>query len=245
MGATIGLPVQAHDVDDPDLLHPLGNQVHLGADQVWIRESLPAGHPDDLRRISAHQLLVEDPLDFTTELLGDPIEFEVHASGAGVHVPPGHLGIEIPIDDARQRMEGRVGAHDPVATIPVDLPEHRGPGLREHVAFDLVGNHAPPPDRVHHCRRPAVPRDHAGIAGLTTAAGIEDRPIEDHEPVGHGQHGSLGACGVGVLACEFFDLRHRIARAKQARPSSTRRCRTAWSDRSRSAGESLRPGPTP
>ena len=46
------------------------------------------------------------------------LELEVHPPGAGLHVAAGHLRAVVAPDDAAQRVQGGVGAHQRVAGAP-------------------------------------------------------------------------------------------------------------------------------
>ncbi len=120
MSATVRLAVETDDVDHPDLLDPLGDEVHLGADEIRVLERLLPGHEEDLGGISPDELLVEFALHITTELHGDAVELEIHAGLARGHVPPGDLGPEVPEDDTGQCVQCGVGSHREVPATPVD-----------------------------------------------------------------------------------------------------------------------------
>src|SRR6185436_12135663 len=51
----------------------------------------------------------------------------------------------------------------------------------------------------------AVPAQHAAVAGLTAAGGIEDRAVQPHAAFLHGGDRGVGVLEIGVLPEEFFD----------------------------------------
>src|SRR5438270_5845577 len=77
VGAAVGLLVEAHDVDDADLLHGLGDEVDLGADQVVVGQGLAPRQERDLDLPVGRQLCVDELFDARPEALGAGIELEV------------------------------------------------------------------------------------------------------------------------------------------------------------------------
>ena len=71
------------------------------------------------------------------EALGGGVELEVHAGAQGLHVAAGHRHPPLVPDDTAQDVEGGVGAHEPVAPVPVDLGRHLG-ARRGHVAVSFI-----------------------------------------------------------------------------------------------------------
>ena len=118
--------------------------------------------------------------------------------------PPVTDALMVAPDDAAQHMEGGVRAHEPMPPLPVELRGHLRVDRRQLVVgVDRV------PDVVVALLRADDPPIAARVAaqqalvgGLATAAGIEDRPVEeDGVRVAIGvDHGGLdGSCvGIGV-----------------------------------------------
>src|SRR5581483_9210087 len=121
MGAAVGLLVETDDVHDADLLDRLGDEVDLGADQVLVlHRSLPR-QERDLDRSRRRELVVHQLLDASAEALGQRVELEVHPGAERLHVPAGHRGAPLVPDHAAQHVQRRVGAHQLVTAVPVDL----------------------------------------------------------------------------------------------------------------------------
>ena len=125
--------------------------------------------------------LVEATLHLAPELHGDPVEFEVHPGDPRFHVAAGHLGAEVAPDHRRQHVQGGVGAHQQVATVPVDGRRHLGPGRRRRTVED-VDHRSVALDGVGHRDRSPRPGQGSGVTGLAAATGVEDRPVE-HDAV--------------------------------------------------------------
>ncbi len=99
MGAAVGLLVDRSDLDDPDRIDEFRDQVHLGADQVGIRQSLFARQEAHGHLVPLGECRVERRLHLLAQLDADRLELEVHSSRSGLHVPAGHLGTEVPPND--------------------------------------------------------------------------------------------------------------------------------------------------
>ena len=119
VGATVGLLVQADDVDDADLGHRLGDQVHLRADEVLVRHRDGAGQEGDLDRSVGRQLRVDQLLDPRSEALRQRVELEVHPGRQRLHVPAGDRHPPLVPDDTAEHVQRGVRAHQRVAAIPV------------------------------------------------------------------------------------------------------------------------------
>ena len=66
-------------------------------------------------------LLVHGCLDARDQLAGERFELEVEPALAGLHVPAGDERPMVAPHDAAERVQRGVGAHQQVATLPVDL----------------------------------------------------------------------------------------------------------------------------
>src|SRR5690606_24542990 len=212
VGAAVGLAVEPDDVHHPDLLHPLGDQVHLRANEVGV---LQGGFPrqvDDLGGITLHELGVETTFHFLAEIDAAGAELEVHPGLAGVHVSAGDLRPEVPPHHTRERMQGGVRAHDLVAPIPVDDALHGSAGVRQFIGLDDVDDLSFPAHGVEDPQLPAVPADHPGVARLAASPGVEDGAVQDDDPVADLEDVALGPVQIAVAAGEFFDLHHQSFR---------------------------------
>ena len=109
MGAAV-LLVEADDVDHADLVHGLGDQADLGADQV-LASTAPRRQERHLHRAVGRQLGVDQLLDPWPEPLGQRVELEVHAGRRRLHVPPGDRHAPLVPDHAAQHVQRRVGPH--------------------------------------------------------------------------------------------------------------------------------------
>ena len=71
------------------------------------------------------QLGVDRRLDGVDEVARHPLELEVHATRAGLHVAAGDLRAVVAPDDAAQGVERGVGPHqrEPACPVEVDLDE--------------------------------------------------------------------------------------------------------------------------
>src|SRR5665647_3293942 len=70
VGAAVGLEVKAHDLDRPDLLDAVRQEVHLRPDQVRDREGFFAREHVDADVAGTEELLVDRRLDRADELAG-------------------------------------------------------------------------------------------------------------------------------------------------------------------------------
>ena len=75
------------------------------------------------------------------------LELEVHARLPDVHRAAGHRGAVVAPDHAAEDVQGRVGAHQGVAPLPVDLRLHGRAGGRE---LPAQLDQRRPPDARHH-----------------------------------------------------------------------------------------------
>jgi hypothetical protein len=160
---------------------PSGRRL-IGPDEIRDRERVVARQDRDADLALGGDLVVDAPLDLADELTGHPLELEVHPAGAGLHVAAGDLRPVVPPDDAAQDVERRVGAHQQMPTVPVDLgshgvPDRRRPRSRLQVVDDLALGL---PGRADDPRRAiGSTGEPAGIGRLPAAARVEDRPVED------------------------------------------------------------------
>ena len=120
VGAAVGLLVEPDDVDHADLGHRLGDEVHLGADEVLVLHGVGPGQERHLDGSVGGELGVHQLLDSRPEALGQRVELEVHAGGERLHVPAGHRHPPLVPDHAAQHVQRGVGAHQAVAAVPVD-----------------------------------------------------------------------------------------------------------------------------
>ncbi len=148
---------------------------------------------------------VEDAFHFLPELHRDALELEVHAGLAGSHVPAGDLRAVIPIDHAGQSVEGGVGPHRLVATIPIDHSLHGRARIGQDRPFGYhMKRLSVLADGVDDLDRPAVPGDRPDVSRLSPAPNIEDGSIEKEAVVGHFQDMSLCGGEIGVLGRQLF-----------------------------------------
>ena len=146
-----------------------------------------------------------------------PLELEVHAARARLHVAAGHLCAVVAPDHAAQDVEGGVRAHQARTGVPIELGgEHLVDG-REVAALglELMRDVVTGLLRAAHLPRPAIRRAQpALIRGLSATARIEGRPVEDDRAFGRldGDHGRLDGARIGVRVAELLAGRgHRVA----------------------------------
>src|SRR5436190_22200783 len=85
----VGLEVEPVDLDRPDLLDPLGQQVDLGPDQVRDGERLGARKDVDADVARGVELRVDRRLDGVDQVSRHSFELEVHPARARLHVAAG------------------------------------------------------------------------------------------------------------------------------------------------------------
>ena len=194
--AAVGLLVEADDVDHADLGDRLGDQVDLRADEVFVGQRRVTGQERHLDRSGRRQLLVHQLLDGGAEALGQRVELEVHAGRQRLHVAARDGLAPLVPDHAAQHVQGRVGAHQGVAPLPVDLALDLGAGRKR--SLDLV------PDEValllHSGHRQTT--QHARVVGLAAAGGIEGGAVERHPTLPHLGHRGRERSQVGVSQVE-------------------------------------------
>ena len=140
VGAAVGLAVEVHDFDDADLADVLGDEVHVGADQVRQLEGFCPGQGVDLDLAPGGERLVELVLDLLLDLVdAHAFQGEIHARTVAVvgDVAAGHVGVPAAPHDARERVQRRVQPHEPEAPLPVQAAADLGAG-RGRIAFDRV-----------------------------------------------------------------------------------------------------------
>ena len=203
MQAAVGLLVEPDDVDDADRVDALGDEADLGADEILVPERLVPCDPRHLDRSRRSQLDVDQLLDQWTEPLGQGVELEVHPGRQRLHVPARDRHAPPVPDHATQDVEGGMGAHEGVATLPVDLPRyvlalgrHR---IARHRVPDLVALH---PDLGDLCIRQPP-----GVVGLAAAGRVEGGAVEAHVVPPHLGHAGLEGPQVGVTQAQ--QLRHQ------------------------------------
>ena len=84
MSPTVGLLVESDDVDHPDLGNGLGNEGHLGTNEISVLQGRLTGKEVDANGAIGRDLGVDELFDTNGETFGDGIEFEVvsYAGGA-------------------------------------------------------------------------------------------------------------------------------------------------------------------
>ena len=167
------------------------------------------GNPNLARR---GELGVDRRFDRVDEVAGHPLELEVHSSRAGLHVPTGHQRAIVPPDDAAERVQGRVRAHQREPPRPVEIDfdsvadQRRLDGgieLVDDLAARLSGA-ADLPGSAVRCAQ-----ENATIGRLATAARVEDGRVEDDERCGRTfgafdrDHACLGAAGVCIRVADL------------------------------------------
>src|SRR5690606_22373755 len=127
---TVGLEVQPDDLHGADFLDRIGQQVHLGADQIWYLHGDVPGmdrDPDVARRGDLGVGVLADlPNTLGCEL--GTVHLEVHARVVRLHVAARDERSVVPVDDATEDMESRVHAHERVPAFPVHAAVHLGAG---------------------------------------------------------------------------------------------------------------------
>src|SRR3990172_3265845 len=121
VGATVRLQIQPHDLDHPDLLDSLRQQVDLGSDQVWNLEGLLAGQDVGPHRPPGFHLAVDLLFDLAHQFGAHALELEVHSPPQRLHVAPGDAGAVVAPDHPAQDVHGRVGAHEPKSAAPIEF----------------------------------------------------------------------------------------------------------------------------
>ena len=232
--SAVGLQVQADDLDRADLLDARRQKVDLGPDEVRDGEGLVARQDVDAHVAGAPQLLVDLGLDLAHQVAGHGLELEVHAPGPGLHVAAGDEGAVVTPDHAAQGVEGRVGAHQGVATRPLHVHPHEVAGRRQLAVvgrFQLVDDLATDPTGRLDGPGAAVrsAQDQAAIGRLAAAARVEPGRVQDDErrPVTRGnlEDARLGRAGVRVAVADLVDPGgHRAGPVLSRRPSACRSC---------------------
>ena len=151
------------------------------------------GQERHLDRPVGGELGVDQLLDPGAEALGQRVELEVHAGRQRLHVAAGDRHAPLVPDHAAQHVQRGVGAHEPVAPVPVDLavrPRCPRPGTG---APSSVCHTSSPSLRTSVTRAlAAVPAQDAGVVGLAAAGRVEDGAVEGDpapSPVDGGDHG--------------------------------------------------------
>ena len=114
-------------------------------------------------------------LDFADQFLLQPLELEIHAPLQRLHVAAGDARAVIAPDDAAEDVHRRVRAHQLVAPLPVEDAAHLRTDGGQIVAFDDVDVAALDFGEFVDVS-PAT--QFAEIVGLTAAAGIKGRAVE-------------------------------------------------------------------
>ena len=145
--------------------------------------------------------------------VGRVLEVEIEPRALLAHRPAGDAGAG---QEAAEKVERSVHAHQAMPPRPVDLGFERGAGRRERRALcghveDFLARAL---HRLRNLGLAAVPTQDAAIAGLAAGAGVEDRAVEHDAAFAGGEHGGLGAGGAGIFEKE--------ALGHAARPSSRR-----------------------
>jgi len=130
MRPAIGLQVEAHDLDRPDLVDPLGQEVDPGPDEVRDGEGLVSRQDRHADVSPRDELVVDLRLDLVDEIATQPLEFKVHPARARLHVAAGDERTVVAPHDAAQGVERGVRPHEQEATRPVQLG---GEDIVEHV----------------------------------------------------------------------------------------------------------------
>ena len=181
----VGLQVEADDLDRPDALDALGQQVDLGPDQVGDREGLGTRQDIDPDVAIRGKLRVHGGLDRVDQVARHRFELEVHPAGAGFHVAAGDLGAVIAPHHAAQRVERGVRAHQRQPAGPVEVdPDGVADGRwfaadRLELVGDLGTGLAGTADGPRAAVVPA--QQESAIRGLAAATRVEHRPVEDDE----------------------------------------------------------------
>ncbi len=117
--------------------------------------------------------------------------------------------------DATQDMQRRMGAHEPMPPLPVDLGMYLGFDCGKlsallHGVPDVVGALLRADDSPRAAR---LADQLSAIGRLPAAAGIEDGPVQEHGVrVGIGpDHDGIGLAGVGVGVTEVLAHTNRLA----------------------------------
>ena len=180
--------------------HRLGDEAHLGADQVLVpeRRRREAGRPPRTGRAAASSALTSSSMR-GPKPSGQRIELEVHPCRQWFHVAAGDRNSPFVPDHAAQHVQGRVGAHRARGGGPSRSRRARRPRRR-------AGRHRPrgcatrasPSLRTSTTARPA---SIAGVVGLPAAGRVEDGAIEGDGAVApvhdHGVH--LAQVGVAEV----------------------------------------------
>jgi hypothetical protein len=201
MRAAAGLQVDARDVEQAHAPLAARRRDRHGAHQLRPRIELRVGDPDRARRgVRAHEL-VHARLDLVLhQLLHLDVEVEVRLVLADAAA--GHRRLH----RGAQEVQRRVQAHQAMATVPVerqiDLGADGGRGARfEQMQYRVArGAFA----RVDH----APIADAPGVAGLAAAHRVEDRAVELHRVLVHGDHRRVAGLEVRVIPEE--ELRHEL-----------------------------------
>ena len=192
---------------------PRRQQVDLRPDEVRDRRRprRAAGRRPG-RRGRARQLGVDGRLDRVDEVAAHRLELEVHPPGAGLHVAAGDERAVVAPDDAAQRVEGRVGAHQARSGEPSrGRPGRRSPTAGGSTpALELVDDLVVRLARRHDDPGPAVggPQEDAAIGRLAAAA-------RDRRRSGRGRRAAPSASSAAPV-----DLADRASTVGRRRPCS-------------------------
>lgn len=112
-----------------------------------------------------------------SETFGELVNFEVHASGEGVHVSTGYYSFFVAPHDAAQNVHGGVGAHHVAAALVVDFSGHRAANFWEG-ACQFVEHASFYGTYVKYGGCSLVPGEVAGVVGLSAAGGVEGGAVK-------------------------------------------------------------------
>src|SRR3990170_4112685 len=127
MRPSIGLRIEAFDLDDPYLSDLRRDEVPRQAHQIRTLELVPREKPHE-----DAPLLLDDAVrlgfDRADAVFVQVLEGEVHPRPVVVDRPAGDERVERPIDDADQNVQGGVVTHDIEAPLPVQDAADRRAG---------------------------------------------------------------------------------------------------------------------
>src|SRR3990172_4464877 len=184
MRTAVSLQIQANQFNGANLLNVRRQQVDFSANQVGDGKGFLARQDTHMHSASSLHLTVDGFLDHADQLFAQILEFEIHAAFERFHIAAGDLRAVVAENHAAQDVQRAVGAHQLVARLPVDLAVDASAD-RWQGAFSI--QQVPDALRAFFGARNRVNLSPDGqgtaVSGLTAAARIKRRPVEQHGAV--------------------------------------------------------------
>ena len=203
VGASVGLKIKTMDLQYSYFRYSFRQQIDFCANEIWDGHCFDAGYHSGGYRMVSKDLLVHSCFNFFCKLRSHVLELEIHACCQRLHVASGDLRVIVPPNDTTEYVEGCVGAHELVASVPIQHPSDRV-SHKWWTTLNLVDNHVIFLADLWYVELQSANTHDAHVIRLASPTGVKGRLVEHDPRVRDTGDGGLELIEITIFVIEEF-----------------------------------------